>query len=475
MTDANALDAIAALRRRMAAVYCVAPEQILPTRGVWHGLILALRRSRRAGSSAFVAPESPQADRLAEITGIERRDLRDAGANLVFAPAGDVFDDLATGETAAQALLEAHDGALVFIDETGIEQTETRSASARAVLEPRLMVIRNTAAMAGMANDPCAALIANAPLIAELEREIEPESLGSSTVRRALEALQPASLRAIDLDIAHKRREKIALAAALACADALIDAAAAVGPVVIVRPKNNAATVVALDRFEVAYRRRADGSLAIAAGDEGAIARARAAFGLAPGRAPRIAEIRRKTRETDILLRVDLDREGAREIATGVGYFDHMLDQVAAHGGFSLTLLCEGDLKVDAHHTIEDCAITLGSALKQALGDRRGIARYGFLLPMDEAEAKISIDLGGRAHLEFDGAFRAPMIGQYPTEMTEHVFLSLAQSLGAAIHLSIRGDNDHHKTEAAFKAFGRALRQAIRIESDETPSTKGRL
>lgn len=187
----------------------------------------------------------------------------------------------------------------------------------------------------------------------------------------------------------------------------------------------------------------------------------------------RCGQVSRNTRETKIAVRVDLDRPAPIEIVSGVGFFDHMLEQVAHHGGFSLTLSCVGDLHIDAHHSIEDCAIAIGQALNAALGDRRGIARFGFVLPMDEAEAKISIDLGGRPYLVFAGAFTAPSIGQYPTEMTEHVFRSLSQALGATVHLSVIGDNDHHKTEACFKALGRALRQAIRIEDAEAPSTKG--
>jgi histidinol dehydrogenase len=187
----------------------------------------------------------------------------------------------------------------------------------------------------------------------------------------------------------------------------------------------------------------------------------------------RRAEVVRETRETKVSVTLDLDREARPSIKTGVGFYDHMLEQIAQHGGVMLTLTCEGDLEVDAHHTIEDCALALGQALKQALGERRGIARYGFVLPMDEAEAKVSIDLGGRPYLVFDGTFAAPALGDYPTEMTEHVFRSLAQSMGAAIHVAVTGENDHHKTEACFKAFGRALRQALRVESDVTPSSKG--
>lgn len=187
----------------------------------------------------------------------------------------------------------------------------------------------------------------------------------------------------------------------------------------------------------------------------------------------RRAEIGRRTKETDTRVVVDLDAKPTSEIVTGVPFYDHMLDQVAAHGGFALTVECSGDLSVDAHHTIEDCALALGQALSEALGTRRGIGRFGFVLPMDEAEAKVSIDLGGRPYLLFNGSFAQSMLGAYPTQMTEHVFRSLAQAMGASIHVSVTGENDHHKTEACFKALGRALRQAIRVESADVPSTKG--
>lgn len=187
----------------------------------------------------------------------------------------------------------------------------------------------------------------------------------------------------------------------------------------------------------------------------------------------RRAEILRETRETKITVALDLDKTIAPMVETGIGFYDHMLAQVAQHGGFALELRCQGDLHIDAHHTIEDSALALGQALKQALGERLGIARFGFVLPMDEAEAKVSIDLGGRPYLVFEGAFKASLLGEYPTEMTEHVFRSLSQSLGASIHVAVTGQNDHHKTEACFKAFGRALRQAIAVEGDALPSTKG--
>ena len=160
-------------------------------------------------------------------------------------------------------------------------------------------------------------------------------------------------------------------------------------------------------------------------------------------------------------------------VETGIPFYDHMLDQVAAHGGFSLVLSCAGDLEIDPHHSIEDCAIALGTALAKAFGDKRGVRRFGFALPMDEAEAQVLIDLSGRPYCRFEGDFTSTSIGDYPTQMTSHVFRSLADSMGAAIHVKVEGENDHHKTEACFKAFGRALRDSIRLEGDALPSTKG--
>jgi imidazoleglycerol-phosphate dehydratase/histidinol-phosphatase len=187
----------------------------------------------------------------------------------------------------------------------------------------------------------------------------------------------------------------------------------------------------------------------------------------------RVASVARRTRETDIRVRVDLDAEGPARIATGIGFFDHMLEQVSRHGGFALDLECQGDLGVDEHHTVEDCALALGQALRQALGDKLGIARYGFLLAMDEAEAQVAIDLSGRAYFVFEGAFAREAVGGLPTELVPHFFRSLADSLGCALHLRVRGENSHHMVESCFKGVGRALRQALRVEGRTLPSSKG--
>ena len=192
-------------------------------------------------------------------------------------------------------------------------------------------------------------------------------------------------------------------------------------------------------------------------------------------RSDRVATVERNTNETRIRAAVNLDTAANTDIATGIGFYDHMLEQIAKHGSFSLTLQCTGDLEVDEHHTVEDTAICLGNALREALGNKLGIGRYGFLLPMDESEARVALDLSGRADFAFNGTFPRERIGELSTEMIEHFFRSLAESLGAALHIEVTGRNAHHMAEACFKSVGRALRQAIRRDGTDLPSTKGAL
>jgi len=191
---------------------------------------------------------------------------------------------------------------------------------------------------------------------------------------------------------------------------------------------------------------------------------------------PRTGKVERRTNETGISVAVNLDAPKPIRIQTGIGFFDHMLEQIAAHGGFSLELDAQGDLHVDEHHTVEDCALALGSALDQALGDRVGVGRYGFLLPMDESLAKVSVDLSGRPVFVLHGEFPRESVGDLHTEMVSHFFASLAQTLRCAIHIELSGENTHHMVEACFKGVGRALRPALsRGVTAGVPSTKGLL
>jgi imidazoleglycerol phosphate dehydratase HisB len=191
----------------------------------------------------------------------------------------------------------------------------------------------------------------------------------------------------------------------------------------------------------------------------------------------RQATVERRTRETNITAELCLDNSGVSEISTGIGFFDHMLDQIVHHGGFSLRLRVAGDLHVDEHHAIEDTGLVLGEAFRQALGDKRGIGRYGFALPMDESRALVLLDFGGRIATRWEVKLRREKIGDMPTEMFAHFFESFAQAARCNLHVVARGRNEHHKIEAVFKAFARALRAAVERKPFDyhLPSSKGLL
>lgn len=194
-------------------------------------------------------------------------------------------------------------------------------------------------------------------------------------------------------------------------------------------------------------------------------------------RKERKATVHRKTRETDITVKVDLEGKSPSHISTGLHFLDHMLDQIVHHGGISLYINATGDLEVDAHHTIEDTAITLGEAIHEALRDKRGIERYGFTLPMDECRAQVLIDLGGRIDFDWDVPFTVDMIGDVPTEMFKHFFKSLCAAMKCNLHITAKGENNHHLAEAVFKAFARALRMGVYRQPGnyKLPSSKGEL
>lgn len=190
-------------------------------------------------------------------------------------------------------------------------------------------------------------------------------------------------------------------------------------------------------------------------------------------KADRTASVHRKTKETDIKIDINLDGQGKSQITTGLGFFDHMLDQLSKHGNIDLNIHVKGDLHIDEHHTIEDTALALGEAFAKALGDKRGIERYGFCLPMDDCLAQVALDFGGRPWLVWEAEFKREKIGEMPTEMFFHFFKSFSDSSKSNLNIKAEGMNEHHKIEAIYKAFAKAIKMAVKKEGNQLPSTKG--
>ena len=451
----------AALAARLADIYGISVDHVLPVRGLTHGLELIYRLAARQG----MAVEAPKAQPYSTLADIYARPGTTAETGAV------ILRALGSPEAVAE-MAERVAPALLIDDEGMAEFTSATSAATVIGDHANLVVLRSLSLAYGLAGARVGAALAQPQTLARLASVLEPYALPEVSLRLALQALDPSRLLETRERIAATVRERERLSKSIARE---MTVEAGVGPVLMVRPSDPAAVLTALARFGVVAEQAGERLRLPVSSRPEINDRLLAALDLAPGqsRANRTGQAVRDTKETRIVCAVDLDATGPVSIHTGVGFFDHMLEQVAAHGGFSIRLSCEGDLHTDPHHTIEDSAIALGQALKQALGERRGIARYGFVLPMDEANASVSIDLSGRPYPLFEGAFTTPFIGDYRTDLTAHVFRSLAEAMGAAVHITVTGNDDHHKTEAVYKAFGRALRQAIRVEGDVVPSTKG--
>jgi histidinol-phosphate aminotransferase/imidazoleglycerol-phosphate dehydratase/histidinol-phosphatase len=487
----------ARLKAALAALYGVEPQNVVITRGADDAIDMLVR--------AFC---SPQADAVAICTpsfSAYSHFVRLQGARLVEVPLTVEFDFDAeafiaavraeaslklafictpnnpTGNEVDPAMIlrvaDALPDTIIVADEAYLDFSTTPSLSADAARRPNLVVLKTLSKAYGLAGARVGCAIGEPELMAMAARALPPYPMPSPSVDAAITALSP-SRRAVHTDrVARIKADRERLASLLAQSPVVRKVRSGGGNFLFLEVEDPQALASKLHALGIRVRFRpnaAPGGLRLTIGTNAENAAALAALGVPPESAPeRRAEVTRDTKETQIAVAVDLDQQAPRKIETGVPFYDHMLDQVAAHGGFSLLLSCDGDLEIDAHHTVEDCAIALGTALSRALGDKRGIRRFGFALPMDEAEAQVLIDLSGRPYCKFEGQFAASHIGDYPTEMTPHVFRSLADSIGAAIHVKVDGENDHHKTEACFKAFGRALRDAIRLEGDALPSTKG--
>jgi histidinol-phosphate aminotransferase len=485
------------LSQRLADLYGVAPEQLWVASGSDDAIDLLIRAYCRPGidSIAVVEPTFGAYAQFARVQGagvITARltDEFEFDADAVLGTIGDRAPKLVflctpnnpTGGSIARddvrRIAAALPDTLVVVDEAYGEFTQEPSFAAEA--SGNMVVLRTLSKAYGLAGARIGCAIGDPGVIEMIARVSPPYPLPTPSIAAALDALGPERM-----PLHAERVQRL-----LADRDALKAQLARVGEVERVRAGGNFLFVEVADPADLARRlaaaavrvrfrpNAAPGGVRITVGTEAENRAMLAVFGLAPDAVPsRRAEIIRDTKETRIALAIDLDRPDPRRIDSGIPFYDHMLDQVAAHGGFSLTLACSGDLHIDPHHSIEDIAIALGEGLRAALGDKRGIGRFGFALPMDETSAEVLVDLSGRPYARFDGDFSTASVGGLPTQMVPHVFRSIADSLGAAIHVRVSGDNDHHKVEACFKAFGRALRQGLAIEGrgDALPSTKGML
>lgn len=491
----------ARLRAAMASLYGVAPEQFLVTRGGDDAIDLLCRTFLRGAEdkaavtvpsfSAYAHFARLQGASVAEIPLTAAFDLDpeavidrvagDASVRLLFLCTPNNPTGNPVAPEAILRIVDALPNVMVLADEAYIEFADTPTLATEATSRPNLLVLKTLSKAFALAGARVGGLVGPADTLAIVARALPPYPLPTLSINAAVEALQPAR-RAVHRErIAQLLAERERVAPLLATSPHVRRVYPSAGNFLFLETEDTEQLAARLTAEGVRVRYRpnaAPGGIRLTIGTRAENDAALTAFGVAvePTSARR-AEIARDTKETRIALAIDLDRPEPRTIDSGIPYYDHMLDQVAAHAGFSLVLACEGDLEIDPHHTIEDIAIALGQGLRSALGDKRGIGRFGFALPMDETEAQVLIDLSGRPFAKFDGSFAATHVGDYPTEMTPHVFRSLADSLGAAIHVRVSGENDHHKVEACFKAFGRALRQALAIEgkSDSLPSTKGML
>ncbi|MFN3944748.1 MAG: histidinol-phosphate transaminase [Allosphingosinicella sp.] len=486
-----------ALRRTMAALYGVPPESLVVTRGGDDAIDILIRAFCRGGEDAVAVcqPTFSAYAQFARLQGARVIETR-LGPDFAFDPdaflatvRGEPNLKLAflcspnnpTGDPIAPAdvlrLCEALPDTIVVLDEAYIEFAELDSLAPEAARRDNLVVIRTLSKAWGLAGARVGCAIGTAELIGLVSRALPPYPLPTLSIAAAMATLSPSRRPVHAERIARIKADRERIAAKLADSPVVRSVRSGGGNFLFLEVDDPDQLARKLQALGIRVRFRpnaAPGGVRLTIGTEAENEAALAAFGVAADAAPaRRAELVRDTRETRIAVAIDLDQAEPRRIATGIPFYDHMLDQVAAHGGFSLTLSCEGDLEIDPHHSLEDCAIAFGQALSRALADRRGIGRFGFSLPMDETEAHVLIDLSGRPYSVFEGSFAASHVGAYPTEMTAHIFRSIADALGAAIHVRVAGANDHHKVEACFKAFGRALRQAVRKEGDALPSTKG--
>ncbi|MGY8985211.1 MAG: histidinol-phosphate transaminase [Sphingomonadales bacterium] len=376
-------------------------------------------------------------------------------------------------------LSETNQNILFVIDEAYQEFSEEPSLILAIKENPNIVVLRTMSKAWGNAGARIGIILGHKDVISILQKIVPPYGIPSQSIDAVLETLTPAGINRVKKEIIITISERERLEGALNKHPEVIKIYPSQTNFLLIEFKDAVAIEKQLYENRIIVRnftKSMKGCIRISVGTVGENSILLSALGLeSPLPAERIGVAERTSKETSIFTLVNLDQSRPIDISTGIKFFDHMLEQLAKHSGISVTLKCQGDLGVDAHHTVEDCMITLGQAFKTALGDKRGIGRYGFSLPMDETRADVLIDLSGRGISKFSCKFKGQMLGELPTEMISHAIASFAESMKAAIHVDIVGDNDHHKAEGIFKGLARALKMATKVEGTDLPSTKGML
>lgn len=485
------------LKHKLAELYQVQPEQLLITRGMDEGIDLLIRALCKPYQDNIIItpPTFGYYEVAARINGVGvtrcpliaaqhfQPDWSTLAAvnheKIIFLcnpnnPTGSLLSLQAIEEVC----LGHAEKAIIAVDEAYVEFSGQKSATTLLERCDNLVVLRTLSKAYALAGARVGAVIASPAIIALLRKIISPYPLPSPSISAALDALSPVGLAYSKRRINEMVKVRDELLIKLQKLPNLIAAYPSHTNFILIQLSNAADSFRSLKNQGILVRDRSAevaNSLRITVGSTEENNLLLAALGLIPAYTTSFGQgcCKRRTNETDVLVELTLDDLGQAEIKTGIGYFDHMLLQIARHSGVSLFIQVQGDLHVDQHHTIEDVALCLGSALKQALGNKKGIQRYGFVLPMDESLAQVTLDLSGRGFSQCNAAFQTPMLGDFPTEMVAHFFQSLALNLGAAIHITVNGENTHHMVESCFKCFARALKQAITIEGQRLPSSKG--
>ena len=495
-----------ALRGRLSAIWGIEASHILLGRGSDEGIDILMRLFCQAGEDQVLIcpPTFGMYKVYATIQGAEvirvplKKDWQlDVPAILkaatpktkvIFIPSPNApMGHLIKKEDILSLCKGRSEDSLIIVDEAYIEFTKAPEGLISELKSvPNLVILRTLSKSFALAGERIGAVLGSPELLGYLQNVMAPYPLTQSSIRAALDALSPNGI----VQTLERRRilvsERERMKKLLRGSPFIVRVFESDANFLLVETHDGKTFMERLRRFGILARDRhseipntvrlsvsspEDNNLVLRALDISPIERASELT-------PRLFSTRRATKETAIDVTVNLDAPNFLNVDTGIGFFDHMLTQLASHGGFGLELHCKGDLVIDQHHSIEDCALALGDALKAALGDKRGIARFGFTAPLDEALANVVIDLSGRPYFVFTGTLPSETVGEMSSEMVPHFFRSLATAMAASIHVTVQGENTHHMVEASFKAAGRALRQAFQRHNtskgeESIPSTKG--